>query len=156
MPANREDSQTKLTRLEQERESVATALWNAKPETTEHAQLENQFNEIEKNLFVLKGGSESDYQRKRDVRHRFHFELLRNEHTGEITGQLGTMAKRADGTEYTMLAPEQVINWRNTKIGGAADDKNRSAKNRNKLKNQPRGSTSRRTAMPSSSGLGAG
>ncbi len=103
------------------REDVAAKLYNSKPESPEHHALERRFNEIDKELFVREGSDASRYKYKHDMRHCFDFKEEKDA-SGAITEVTAQMKRRSDGQgEYTLRPVDEVINWRNTKIGERKD-----------------------------------
>jgi len=114
--------------LESEREKVARELWEAKrlpkkdPRYEEregvHQQLEQRYNDIERERFSRQGNDPESYKYKHDARHEFQF--MENKATGEKSA---AMAERSDYDEkgsgpYTLRKRDEVINWRDdTKIG---------------------------------------
>ncbi len=127
-----QDGQPNERTLGTEREKAAAALLAVDYGNPNHAALEAKFNAIEKQLFVQSGGNPEAYKYKSDVRHYFDFKVERGSN-GSVVKQIATMALRPDGTPYTLLPTDEVINWRNTEAGASADEKNRRAKGRCKL-----------------------
>ncbi len=112
-----------------QREEVAAKLYNARPLTPLHRQLEEQFNAIERQLFA---GNAADYKYKYDMRHCFAFSEVRDvrgllEQTAEMRALPGGKG------HYTLRPVNEVINWRNTKIGQSRDAALRKSLGKEKL-----------------------
>jgi hypothetical protein len=114
------------------RDDIAERLYATKYGEVGHAALESQFNAVERDLFLRDGGKPSEWKDKHDVRHVFKFS--EGWDTKGIVEQRAEMATLPEGKgEYTMLPPDQVINWRNTKIGQTQDAALRAALKKEKI-----------------------
>jgi len=115
-----------------EREEVATKLYASQALTPLHRQLEEQFNTIERKLFIRDGGKPADYKYKHDMRHCFEFREVRDV-TGLIEQTAEMRALPGGKGHYALRAVGEVINWRNTKIGQARDAALRKSLGKEKL-----------------------
>ena len=116
--------------LEAERQKVANELWEAKrlpkddpryqERESRRQQLEQRYNEIEKEKFTKQGNDPAEYKYKHDARHEFQFD--ENHKTGE---KRAGMAQKDDGSgPYTLRKKDEVINWRaDTDVGAKASSR---------------------------------
>lgn len=106
--------------LRSRREEIAGKLYEAKHDTPEHATLEQQFNVVERELFVRSRGDPAKWKDKHDVRHCFKF-IEKTDAKGilELRAEMANLPGRQ--TEYTLRSPDEVINWRNTSVGEKKD-----------------------------------
>ena len=135
MPDNSSSSAAKPESAEQlrtARDEIAAKLYESKAETPEHDFLERRFNEIEKELFASQGGERDKYKYKYDMRHCFNFSEVKDI-TGSIVEATAEMKRDRDGREYTLKPVDEVINWRNTKIGEKKDAELRRSLGKEKL-----------------------
>ncbi len=109
-----------IDRRTPEENQALERLYGAKHPSEEHADAEAAFNrQREKRLRAE--GFQGEYKPLRDVRHEFEFDEQRDAQ-GRRTQ---TIARSQEGCP--LRRPEEVINWRHTKVGKDADDKARSA-----------------------------
>ena len=102
------------------REEVATKLYESQPLTPLHHQFEEQFNAVERELFVRNGGKSADYKYKHDMRHCFAFSEVRDAR-GLLEQTAGMRALPGGKGHYVLRPVNEVINWRDTKIGQTRD-----------------------------------
>ena len=92
-------------------------LYGSKHGEPGHAEAEADFNRARKERMIAEGSLQGEYQPQRDVRHEFDFKPHPNAEKGEV----GIVAKGP------LHNPDEVINWRHTEVGKAADAEARSA-----------------------------
>jgi len=115
-----------VRRLQVERQRLATELYGHKawlgPEQNvrnlRHKALEKQFNDVARQIHILRGKPESEFRARRDVRHEFRFETQ--------THQTRRGTYRVEGVEGPIYHPDSVINWRRTRVGRQVDQQLRS------------------------------
>jgi hypothetical protein len=106
--------------LNKERENIAEQLMASRFGDAEHDHLEARFNNIERELFIRRGGDPSDYKYKYDVRHYFSFHQKLEK--GRIVEQRAEMAQLSEGKgTYALKPTDEVIDWRKTEVGRKAD-----------------------------------
>jgi hypothetical protein len=106
--------------LKNERESVAAQSFASKFGGPDHDHLEERFNNIERELFILNGGQPNKYKYKHDVRHYFAFHQTLE--GGRVAEQRAEMATLPDGKgTYALKPTDEVIDWRDTEAGRKAD-----------------------------------
>ena len=93
-------------------------LYGAEHGSPEHAQAEAEFNR-ERESRMRAEGFAGTYQPQHDVRHEFEF-IEQHDAAGRRTE---TLARSKEGCP--LRRPEEVINWRQTKVGKEADDEAR-------------------------------
>jgi hypothetical protein len=107
--------------LIRERQRIERDLYRHKawldPEQTRrnrsHKALEKEFNQINLSIHLLRGKPESEFRYRHDVRHEFQF--------GSHSQRTRRGSYRLESAEGTIRHPDEVINWRKTRIGREID-----------------------------------